>query len=451
MGCMAGGALGRAGRAGSPAGPAAVGRLVETAAGTRAGSVVGVLAPAASAGASPELLGPAGAGAAAVVERATPAVGRLLARGTRASLLVGAGTALLGAALFVASSPGAGRAAAFWHPLRAIADARAPVRLAVDRATVRRGDSVTVTVDVPAATRAILWTRGPGEPWRPAPVALDSVGHATRRIGPLESDLYRGALRGRRRSVGRRVSVGVPAFLAGVELTARYPEYLGRADEPLVPGPDVVAIPEGTVIFTNGAASVPLAAAAWRRGGGRSRLAVNGARFSGRLAAPPSASGTWQLELATADGTPLEGDALELRLSVVPDSAPVVSVPVPGRDTTLPLSLRQPLVIDARDDHGLTRLEVVSWRVSRTGKVGAAVRESLNVSGAGERAIVQGDLDAERRGLFPGDTLRLPVEGWDNPPAPGPPVGRGGEIALRPPGLAELGARPPPPGQGITP
>src|SRR2546425_12900295 len=51
------------------------------------------------------------------------------------------------------------RSSDLWHPLRAMVDARAPVRLAVDRATVRRGDSVTVTLEVPAATRAILWTR----------------------------------------------------------------------------------------------------------------------------------------------------------------------------------------------------------------------------------------------------------------------------------------------------
>src|SRR5437899_3999234 len=63
-------------RAGRPAAAAAVGRLVETTAGTRAGSVVGVLAPGASAGASAELLGLADARAAAVVERAAPAVGR---------------------------------------------------------------------------------------------------------------------------------------------------------------------------------------------------------------------------------------------------------------------------------------------------------------------------------------------------------------------------------------
>src|SRR2546422_87642 len=169
------------------------------------------------------------------------------------------------------------------------------------------------------------------------------------------------------------------------------------------------------MILTSGAASVSLAAAAWRRGrDARARLSVDGARFSGRLAAAPTASGTWLLELATADGTPLEGDVPELRLRVVPDSATVVSVPVPGRDTTLPLTLRQPLVIDARDDHGLTRLEVVSWRVSRTGKVGAVVRESLAVADAGSRTatLSRRGGDAPRRGRagrtssFPGDGAR---------------------------------------------
>src|SRR3989475_13114953 len=80
--------------------------------------------------------------------------------------------------------------------------------------------------------------------------------------------LFRSYLRassGSRRSVERRVSVALPAFLAGLELTARYPEYLARPDEPLVPGPDLVAIPEGSLILTSGTASVALATAAWRR------------------------------------------------------------------------------------------------------------------------------------------------------------------------------------------
>src|SRR5256885_8536776 len=97
-------------------GDAAVGREVKTTAGTRAGSVVGVLAPGASAGASAELLGLADARAAAVVERAAPAVGRLLARGTRTSLMIGAGTGGLGARPVPGSSPRAGGGAPVLPP-----------------------------------------------------------------------------------------------------------------------------------------------------------------------------------------------------------------------------------------------------------------------------------------------------------------------------------------------
>ncbi|PYP31705.1 MAG: hypothetical protein DMD47_06125 [Gemmatimonadetes bacterium] len=426
-----------AARAGAAAAPPALGRLVEQAAGTRSGSVQSTVAPAAGRpGASADLFALADCRAARIVEQATPLVRRALTRETRRALAVAAGIALAGAALFVAASPATGRAA-FWHPLRTLRDARAPVRVLLDRATVRRGDSVTVTIEAPAATRAVLWTRGPGEPWRGAAVALDSAGRALRRVGPLETDLYVKAASGARTSAVRRVTVALPAFVAALELTARYPAYLARADEPLVPGADTVPIPAGTEILTSGSASVALARAAWSHvGRAVSRLAVEGARFSGRLL--PAASGTWRLDLAAADGGPLEGAAPELELRVIPDSAPVVLVPVPGRDTTLPLSLRQPLVVDARDDHGLSRLELVSWRVSRTGKTGQPLRQPLDVSGVGERAIVQGDLDATARGLLPGDTLRLRVDAWDN--APVPHRGQSAEYALRLPSLEELRA-----------
>src|SRR5688500_2111676 len=112
---------------------------------------------------------------------------------------------------------------------------------------------------------------------------------------------------------------------------------------------------------------------------------------------------------------------------------------MPLRYTTLPISLSQQLVADVRDDHGIARVYVVSWRVSRTGRIGEQVRESLDVSGVGDRAIVQGQLDAEKRGLLPGDTLRLYVEAWDN--APAPHRGRSPEIALRLPSMEELRAQ----------
>jgi hypothetical protein len=83
-------------------------------------------------------------------------------------------------------------------------------------------------------------------------------------------------------------------------------------------------------------------------------------------------------------------------------------------------------------------LSLVSWRISQTGKIGEPDRQALDVSGAGDRAIVQGQLDAQRRGLLPGDTLRFRVEAWDN--APVAQEGRSAEFALRLPSRAELRA-----------
>ncbi|HWE25088.1 MAG TPA: hypothetical protein VG496_14210, partial [Myxococcales bacterium] len=417
-----------------------VARLVESATGGRAGSVVGVVSPTAGTGEgmSPALLLAADTRAAAFVSFAAPTVDTALRRTTRQQLAFGAGAALAGALLFVAAAPAAGgaRAAAFWHPVRAWRDARAPVRVAVDRQRIRRGESVTATITVPGAVRVTLWTRGAGERWKPTVLPLDASGHAVKQIGPIESDLYLRAASGGRSSREIMVDVASPAFLADLALTAHFPSYLGRSDEPILIGPDPIPLPVGTTVQTNGSASVPLASASWDLASRSEPLRVSGTHIEGRFT--PLASGTWQLRAASADSSPLEGDPPELHLVIVPDSAPVVALPVPGRDTTLPISLRQQLVADVRDDHGIARLAVVSWRVSRTGKIEPAVRESLDVSGVGDRAIVQGRLDAENRGLLPGDTLRLYVEAWDN--APAPHMGRSPEIALRLPSMEELRA-----------
>jgi len=419
---------------------APIGRLVESATGGRAGSVVGVVSPSINKGkgTSAALLVAADTRAAAFVSLAAPAVNATLQRTTRRRLAAGAGTALLGAVLFVAGAPASGRAAAFWHPVRAWRDAHAPVRLTVDRRTVRRGGSLKAMVTVPGAVRVTLWTRGPGEPWKPTLLPLDADGRATRQLGPIESDLYLKAASGGRTSHEIKVTVSLPAFLADLGVTARFPSYLGRSDEPLLAGPDVIPLPAGTALLTSGSASVPLAGATWtlETGSRTEAQRVEGNRIEGRFT--PIASGTWRLQVRTADGSALEGITPELHLQIVPESAPVVTLPVPAGDTTLPLSLHQQLVADVRDDHGISRLAVVSWRVSRTGRVDPVVRESLDVSGVGDRAIVQGRIDAEHRNLLPGDTLRLYVEAWDN--APEPHSGRSAEIALRLPSMEELRA-----------
>src|SRR6185503_16244873 len=144
---------------------------------------------------------------------------------------------------------------------------------------------------------------------------------------------------------------------AELALTARFPAYISRPDEPILAGAEPVLLPAGTEIITSGAASVSLGTAAWSLGEGTvARLRVEGSKLEGRFT--PSASGTWRLDVQAQDGAPFDwgsGAPPELHVVVVAASAPVVALPVPGRDTTLPLSLRQPLVVDVRDDHGIAR------------------------------------------------------------------------------------------------
>src|SRR5438046_2465711 len=252
-----------------------------------------------------------------------------------AAVLPGAGAALAvgGAGLRAAARP-AVRAAPSGPRLRTRADARAPLRISVDRPKVRRGDSVTVTIIAPGAARATLWRRGPGEAWRAEVVPLGDEGRAARRLGPLEHDLFLRASSGGRRSAEVRVAVALPAFLAALEITARFPPYLDRPDEPVLTGVDTVTVPEGTTLVTRGATSVLLRAAAWTAGPSVVALRVDGSAFAGALT--PRAGGAWRLALATADGAPLEGDVATLVVRVIADSAPTVAVPVPGDDTTLP-------------------------------------------------------------------------------------------------------------------
>jgi len=413
--------------------PDRVGPLIEEAVGGRSGSVAGLVAPATG---SDALLAAADLRAALQVERAAPAVRRTLASGTRSRLLAAAAQATLGAVLFIAAAPGSGRAAAFWHPLRTISRARAPVELALDRTTARRGDVVTATLTVAGGSMATLWTRAPGEPWSASSVALDPAGSARRPLGPLTSDLFVRATSGGRESPTLEVRIPPLAFVGAVTVTAHYPRYLGRDDEALPVGGDTVSLPEGTVLVTEGQASVPLAAARWTLGASAIPLSVRGPAFHGSFR--PPAGGRFSLVIAPADSSPVDGDPPVLAIRVVPDSAPVVTLALPSSDTTLPPTLHQPVVVDAHDDHALARVELESWRQSQTGKVGDTLRQELPLGGATDRAVLQSEIDATTRGLFPGDTLRVRVVAWDA--APSPHEGRSASIALRLPTLAELRA-----------
>lgn len=331
------------------------------------------------------------------------------------------GAAGAGALLLATAGPLGGTAAALWRPDRAWLATTAPIHLSALPEAVDRGDSVTLSLRATGRREATLWTRATGESWTPEVVALDSLGEATRVIGPLAGDLHAHLTAGGRGSDTVRVVVRLPVFLGSLSVTAEYPDYLGLASEPLPLNGDTLLLPSGTRLATQGRATAPLAEAAWV-GPDSVPLDVDDSRIEGRF--QPAASGSWQLVARTRDGLALAGDAARIAVRVVPDSAPVIEVPVPGVDTLEPTGATLPLVVDVRDDHGLRR---VTLETRRNGEA-SRVRDLALDEGVTDRALLTLVLELAEFGLLPGDTLRYLVRAADNAPLPN--VGRSREFLV---------------------
>jgi hypothetical protein len=402
----------------------------------RRGSLTALLDGAAS-GTSVALLDLADRAHADDVARRGAAAVEPLARPVRLILLAGAVSLLIGAVTFSSAGPVRGAAAALWHPRRAWEATVAPVRLRASAELVDRGQPAEFHLEALGRRVATLWLRLPGESWKARGVRLDSLGRAVVSTGPLQSDLFARLSSGSRSSDTVTVRVRLPVFLGSLSVTARYPTYLGLENEPLPTGGDTLILPAGTRLDTKGETTAPLAQAAWAVGEEVESLRVTATRFEGSFA--PSRSGEYRLALVTASGAAVAGDSVRLPIRLIPDSAPSVEIPVPGADTMAPLSLRVPLIIDVRDDHGVTAVALESRRISRFGLVDSARRESVPLPPERpDRAILNFTLDLNRRGLLPGDTVRYFATAFDN--SPRRHTGRSREFVLRLPTMSEVRA-----------
>jgi hypothetical protein len=358
-------------------------------------------------------------------------VRRAGARSLRLSAVAG----VVGVSLFALSGPGSGRGKIFWNPIAVLNAARGAVTLTLDREEVSRGDSVTVSIAAAGRRTATLWTRAPGEPWSTTPIALDSVGVATTTVGPLDSDRFFRAVSGRGTSETVQVRVAFPAFLSDLLLRAVFPTYLERPDAPLYPG-DSVFLPVGTRLRVQGRATVPIRAAAWSVAAVDTvPLDVAGNEFSGGTTV--RRGGDWEIVVDLDGGRTLEEANPVIHVVAVRDSAPEITVPVPGVDTTVAPTLRQLLVVDARDDHMLTRIEITTRRAARDGDDGATETDTIPLPvGGTDRAVLQWALELNDRGFLPGDTAYYRLRAADN--APTTQVTETREFALYLPSLSDM-------------
>jgi len=226
-----------------------------------------------------------------------------------------------------------------------------------------------------------------------------------------------------------------PLFVSDLVLGVVYPAHTGLLPDEYHGDPPPLRLPSGSRLTLEGRASRPLTRAALEDSTGATaiELQVEGSGFKGVWT--PRADGAFSWSFQDDDGDPAEIQPRPLVVALVPDSPPHVVFQLPGRDTTLPLDLRQPLIIEATDDYGLRSLELVAYRVTAFGERHEPVTQVLHLGGT-RGALARPLLDLRSWGLLPGDAVRHYARAIDNAPSGQATSTR--EYVLRMPAAAEM-------------
>jgi len=300
---------------------------------------------------------------------------------------------------------------------------------------VLRGSDVELTISAPGRATVLLSWQAAGEVARTARlnVTQDGSSHVFNAVGSEIEYRVQGD-DGSETTTYRIVPID-PLFVSDLVLGVVYPPHTGLPPDEYRGDPPPLRLPAGTRLTLEGRASRTLSSAALEDSLGvpAFEFDVQGTGFSG--AWTPRSDGVFVWAFRDEDGDPAEIQPGPLALTLVPDSLPNVRIPVPGRDTILPMSLRQPLVLEATDDYGLRLLELVAYRVTAFGERHGPVTQGMNLGGT-RHALARPLLDLRNWGLLPGDTVRYFARAVDNAPAGQATLTP--EYVLRMPAAAEM-------------
>ena len=308
---------------------------------------------------------------------------------------------------------------------------------------VLRGSDVPMEVSAPGRTTVTVHWQAAGDVAREQMIELDGDrGSFVLRSVTARTDYWVQAPDG---AMSPRYELQPVDPLLVSDLTVRiaFPPHTGRSPEEYGVVVPPLRIPVGSVFSFEGRASRPLLFAGLARSDGETEteteaeagteIGVNGRGFEGRWT--PRVSGIYEWRFIGVDGEPAEILPPPLGLTMVRDAAPDISILLPGRDTLLPVSLRQPLVLEAADDYGLDHLDLVVYRVTAFGDRLTPVEQPIPVRGT-RGALLRPVIDLRSWELLPGDTIRYFARAVDNAPIPN--VSETREYALRLPTAADL-------------
>ena len=356
---------------------------------------------------------------------------------TRAIAALFAMTGLAAAVGFAAPQRARDAWAPLLHPVAHLSQPPLPA-LAVEpgHIQVARGGTLAIRIQAAGRTAVVLRWRAAGDVSQRA--GLD-VRHGVARgtIAPVDAPLvyWIEAPDGAVTDSFRATPVD-PLLVSALDIEIRYPAYLGIPAERFAGEVPTLELPEGSELRVRGEVSRPLAGAALRRADGETRVQLHTDGSSFRANWTPRSSGLYAWDFAAADGAPMLQAPAPLEIRLIPDAPPAVSITDPHADGVFSPDLRQTIIADARDDHGIRSAALVSWRVSSLGDRHPPVEQAIPLDGAGDHFLLRSLLDAGGRRMLPGDTLFFFVRAIDNSPRRQAGVSR--TMSLRIPDMNEI-------------
>ncbi len=236
-------------------------------------------------------------------------------------------------------------------------------------------------------------------------------------------------------SAVHRVTVIAPPAVQKLRLHYTYPAYSGLAARVEEESGDIHSLP-GTGVGFRIAASKPLSRAALVVDDTlRIRLEVtdNRAKVDLVLGEPPwefaaRSAHRYFVELVDRGGV-VNRDPIRYAIRVVEDLPPRIAITVPGHDADLPESQQLVLSLEATDDFGVDRVDLLY----RVGPGGRQQQLRLALPGGDSRGIAALThlWDLSNLDLLPEDRVFYRARAWDNDSVEGPKSADSGEYSLR--------------------
>jgi len=170
-------------------------------------------------------------------------------------------------------------------------------------------------------------------------------------------------------------------------------------------------------------------------------LQLEGSKATAQFAV--TKSGTYQIKLRDADGRD-NRDEISYRINARPDEAPVISLVEPANDLEIAADIKIPVVADAADDYGFSKMTLRYYRTSPWDQPGDVADEQYERMALDYRmtepgrCVVETSFDLSPLQLLPEDQVLMFVEVWDNDRISGPKRAKSEVRVLRFPSMAEI-------------